>query len=677
MAHDEQDAPHANAAEVPVVSQSEEGGRHVEARPERSAANVDWLVVSSVLAVLAVAAAVVYGRAIHSPFIFDDRMSVVENQSIVKLWPLVGEAGRNGPLTPPVDNVTAGRPLVNLSFALNYRYGALDPTSYHITNIVWHVLSALLLWALVGRTLRLPYFGGRFARSAGLLAGIVALVWELHPLQTEAVQYVSQRTELMMGFFYLATLLASLRYWTAQSPAARSGWLVVATIACALGMACKEVMVTAPVVALLFERAFIAGSFRRAVRESWSLYVGLSLGWLVLLALNYGAPRSASAGFHVGVAAPYWWLTQLQVLVMYLKLTVWPWPLVIHYELPYHRSLATVWPWLLLVTPLIIATLVLLWRNKPIGFLGACVLLVLSPTLVVPIPTEIAAERRMYLPLAALVALAIIGGYSIVEKLLRPGVEIGSNTKKGGSSPARAAAKLLVATGLVLAVVFSVIDIRRLAAYRDLLSLWQDAAIHQPDNALVLSSLGSSYTGAGRYEEAIQTLRRALEITPDSAELGIHKQLGTALHLAGRTSEAIEHLQTAVELAPDAPGVERQLGIALIQIGRPQAAVAHLQRAVEQRPNDPETRDNLGAALSNANRPLEAIACYEQALQLNPNFVGAQFNLAIAYAKADRPNNAIAAAEKARQLAIAQGAHETAAKLDAWLQGYRKEHPAP
>lgn len=644
---------------------------------ERSAkgetpAPVDWAVLLSVLALLAIVAWFVYGRAIHAPFIFDDRISVVQNGSIVKLYPLLGEAGRGGPLTPLKDTVTAGRPVVNLSLAINYYFGRLDPTGYHVVNMAIHVLSAFLLWAIVSRALRLPCFDGRFEKSAGLLACLVALVWELHPLQTEAVEYVSQRTELMVACFYLATLLGSLRYWTAQSPAARTAWLVAASGACALGMACKEVMVTAPVIVLLFDRAFVSGSFRSALQRSWPLYVGLCLGWLVLLGLNISAPRSASAGFSAGVSAPDWWLTQCQVLLMYLKLAVWPWPLVIHYEVPYHHSLATAWPWAAPTALLLLGALVLLWQNRAAGFLLARALLILSPTLVVPIPSEIAAERRMYLSLAALVTLAVVGGFWLIDRWL------GSRGATfAGATSAKYATRITVLSAVTISLLFGLVSIRRLAAYSDLLTLWQDAALHQPNNVVVLVSLGASYTGAGKFDDAIQTLRRALELCDDSAALGIHKQLGTAYHSAGRPQEAIEALQTALRVDPAAPGVEHVLGIALINSSRSQEAIEHLQRAIEQQPDEPEIHANLGAALLNTDRQGEAISSFERALQLKPNFLGAQSNLAIAYAKTDRPKLAIAAAERAQLMARELGTPEATAQLDAWLRTYKQEHPSP
>ncbi len=172
-------------------------------------------------AILALAVWAVYGRSLDAPLIFDDLLSVEENESIGQLWPLLGDAKHPGPLNPPVESPTSARPLVNLSFALNHYFGGIDPRGYRVVNIMLQVLAACLVWALVRRTLRLPLFAGRFDSTAELLALGVALLWAVHPLVTEAVVYVTQRTELMVGCCYLATLLASLHYWLAENRSAR------------------------------------------------------------------------------------------------------------------------------------------------------------------------------------------------------------------------------------------------------------------------------------------------------------------------------------------------------------------------------------------------------------------------------------------------------------------------
>ena len=149
-----------------------------------------WIVA----VVLAISIGAVYGRALNVPFIYDDGVTIVQNTSIQSLWPIIGTQGHPGPLNPVPDLPTSGRPLHNLSFAINYAFGGLNPFGYHAVNVAIHFLSSLLVWAIVRRTLQLPYFADRFATSAGMAGGMaVAMLWALHPLQTEAVIYATQR----------------------------------------------------------------------------------------------------------------------------------------------------------------------------------------------------------------------------------------------------------------------------------------------------------------------------------------------------------------------------------------------------------------------------------------------------------------------------------------------------
>src|SRR5206468_3019554 len=153
---------------------------------------------------------------------------------------------------------TAGRPLVNVSFAINYALGGLNVVGYHVLNVALHVLCALLIFGIVRRTFDLigrsgqeqPVRSPRPDSQAANLACAVALIWVLHPLNTEAVNYLTQRTEIMMALFYSLTLYASIR--AVQSPRALV-WTAGAIVSCAAGMASKESMVTAPLMVVLFD----------------------------------------------------------------------------------------------------------------------------------------------------------------------------------------------------------------------------------------------------------------------------------------------------------------------------------------------------------------------------------------------------------------------------------------
>ena len=188
-------------------------------------------------------------------------------------------------LCPPSHGETvSGRPVLNLSLALNYAVSGCDVRGYHVTNLAIHLAAALLLFGIVRRTL--PRFRGcgggqQLARLqlATPLALAIALLWAVHPLQTESVTYIVQRAESLMGLFYLLTLYCFLR---GAGSARAIFWYAGSVLACLLGMATKEVMVSAPLVVLLYDRTFLAGSFREAWRRRWAYYLALAATWLLL-----------------------------------------------------------------------------------------------------------------------------------------------------------------------------------------------------------------------------------------------------------------------------------------------------------------------------------------------------------------------------------------------------------
>ena len=595
------------------------------------------------VACLVIAAVVVYYPAASGPFIFDDVGTIVDNRSIRQVWPLVGSPDNPGPLSPSDTSAVHGRPLVSLSFAVNYCVGKLDPFGYRLVNIVFHFLSAVLLWAIIARTLRLDYFQGRFARVADPLAFAAALVWALHPLNTECVVYVTQRTELMMGMFYLATLYGSIRYWKSEQTWARAACLTMTALACLSGMLSKEMMASAPAMILLYERTFITGSFRRALRRSWPLYLALTLTWLPLLALNVNGPRTPASGFGLGVAAHEWWLTQTKVLFLYLKLAIWPWPLVIHYEVPYLTTVTQAWPWLLAVGLLAIGTLVLFWRRSSTAFVAIWIIAVLSPTLVVPLVNEIAAERRMYVPLAAIVPFLIVGAYVVLQRVWQfvPRTDEQRPIRRGPI------AMISVAT-IALAVAFGCVSSRRLHAYRSELSLWQDAIVYQPHDPMVQFNLGTLLAEAGQVPEAIGHLEEAVRLDPDLYQAQFN--LARAFEDTSRSQDAAKHYREALRARPNDAASHYNLARLLEEAGHVSQATDHYGQAVAAQPDFPAAHTNLGILQLNGGHTQEAIEHFEAALHGQENS-GNCINLAMAYATANRLAEAIPMAERALDLA--------------------------
>lgn len=592
-------------------------------------------------ALLVAAVALVFARGLDAPFVFDDVHAIVENPHLRQLWPPTSA------LSAPAESSLSGRPLASLSFALDYAVGGLDPRGYRVTNVVLHALSALLLLALVRRTLATPSLAPRFGRDAGSLAPAIAALWALHPLQSESVAYVVQRTELLMGFFLLATVWAAARGF--GSDRHRTAWFVVSALACVCGMASKEVMAAAPPIVLLYDRGFVSGSFRSAIRRHGGLYAGLAAGWVGLALLSDPSQRSASVGFHHGVSALRYLWTQAGVVLWYLRLVFWPHPLVIAYDWPIAARFSEAAPQVVVASALALATLVALARRAALGFAGAWFFLILAPTSsLLPIVTEVAAERRMYLPLAAVVACVVLAAQrGAAAVVARPAAR-------------RTALRAMLATlGVAAALALSARTVARLAHYRSAEALWSatlehvpghrqahdmhfeiardlarrgrlgDAASHyalalarRPDFFEAWANLANLRAQQGRLEEAISAYERAHSLAPGHAEIEV--SLGLAHGRAGRTLAAQEHLEAALKLAPEHGIAHVALARISLRRGESARALRHAQRAVAALPADAEAWSTLGQALSAAGRHEEALAGFDEALRLDPENRGAK-----------------------------------------------------
>lgn len=517
---------------------------------------MNWQKLAPVAVV--VAAVVAYHNSLTGPFIFDDFNAIVENPHICRLWPIADAMS-----APPQASVD-GRPVVALSLAVNYALGGFNVTGYHLFNLAVHIGSALLLFGIVRRT-----------RSAGpWLALAVATIWVAHPLATEAVNYVVQRTELLMAFFLLLTLYCFIR-----------GWYVGSVVACAVGMGCKEVMVVAPVLVWLYDRTFVGGT----IRQRAGYYAALAATWLVLAAWGLNAPRAESLGFATGSVGPLDYLkTQAGVILHYLRLAVWPTPLVVdYYDWPVGWTPTAV----LTVAALVAGTAWAVWWRSRLGFVGAWFFLILAPSSsVVPIATELAAERRMYLPLAAIVVVIAV----IVSRWW--------------------SVRVWLAVAAVVALVAG--TIRRNEDYRSEARILADTVVKLPGNARARVNLGVALVKAGRVKAGIGQCREALRWKPgyDYA----HYNLGVALAIQGQPAEARDEFVAALRRSPGSAAAHLNLGRVLAQLGDLPGAARELGEGVRLQPGDCEARCDYGSALAQQGRLAEALAQFQEAVRLDP-----------------------------------------------------------
>src|SRR5262245_16240767 len=355
---------------------------------------------------------VTFSNSVSGPFVWDDRVAIVENASIAP------PSGFSDAFRPPAENPMTGRPLVNASLALNYRFGDLHPFGYH----VWHAHPPVAVARLVFGVMRRTLSPDR-ANATGLssfptsMAFLSAVLWMIHPLQTETVDYVTQRTESMAGLFVLAAVYAALRD-TESANAWR--WRAAAIGASAAGMACKETAAVAPILILLYDAAFRALSVMAAARRRPAFYAVLALTWLVLGGLLLSRLGSNSAGFGGGIGALSYGLNQAPLILTYLKLTVVPFPLVFDYGPAVTTASASNWAALGVVALLVAGVIALWWRSRPVAFLGSWFFVTLAPSSsIIPVFTEVGAERRVYLALAAIVVLVVVGLHVFAQRYAR------------------------------------------------------------------------------------------------------------------------------------------------------------------------------------------------------------------------------------------------------------------
>lgn len=575
--------------------------------------------------VLVLAATAAYSRSFHGPFVFDDLTSIPENPNIQSLWPLTKAMS-----PPPELGALGGRPLPSLSFAVSYAISGLDVRGYHAANLLLHLASMLLVWRVVARSLASPAVAGRFGGEGAAFA--VALLWGVHPLLSEPVVYIVQRTELMMGFFYLLTLYASLTAWTS---ARRGAWQGAAVAACALGMACKEPMVSAPLLVVLHDLAFRGRPAREVLQERRAFYAGLASTWLVLAAIVAGGAQIRGALGGTGKLSSFEYLRmQTRAITHYLALVFWPHPLRLVYD--WGVPGPTLWvPLGLVVVGLIAASVWAVRSGRPwAGFLGAWFFFILAPTSsVLPLHTEPFAERRMYLPLVAVLALLVVSGRALLVRLVPD-----------------AAARLRAAAAVtaLLAVGLGTITFLRVRDYRTVLGLWEDALEKAPDSNTARNNLGNAYAFAGRLDDAMEQYRNAMRLKPDHPLA--YFNIGFTLVHQARYAEAIEPLQKAISLRPGDPDAQFVLGRALYGANRPAEALPHYEASLSLKPHDAEVVRDYGIALSAVGRLPDAAAAFRETISLQPKDQAAHSKLGNTLMSLGRLEEALASYREAVRL---------------------------
>jgi len=579
-----------------------------------------WMVLA--VALPAVAALLAYAEVHEFGFVFDDQNALVDSD------PLHAGDWRNAAFGKYTS--LANRPIACLSFAIDFGLG-LGPGAMHVVNLVLHAINATLLFVVVRALLQAPNVRGLLRSDAAMpCAAVAATLWAVHPLNADAVAYLTQRSMLFEGWFALAAMAALLR---SHGPTRRLAWQVATVVCTALALASKEEAAALPLLLLLAERAFCVPSWA-ALRPRWRFHTALAATWCVLLACVALGPKNPTVGYGTNppVSAFENLLTQAGIVLHYLGAVVWPTDLRGVYDFAVVRTPGPA----LLPGALLIAALLgtaWSWRRRPwLGFLGAWFFLLLAPTSsIYPILTEPCADRRMYLPLLALVVPAAVAAQ---RALGTKGLLVAAFVAAGALGwQTRAAARI----------------------YRDDAALLTHAAATndlQNDSFMagrILGSLAKVLHDQGHHAEAQAATERAMRCeAPGPIEV---LNLANLRQEQGRLDESETLLRRLVGLYPDLALAKGNLGGLLVNRSyafppaQQEAMLDEAERllvaAVAQAPRQHEILNTMGVLLHTRGRTAQAVPFLQRSLAQRPDFAMASRNLGIAYAALGKVQDAL------------------------------------
>ncbi len=596
------------------------------------------LAVPLVLAVLA------YARVLDGEFVFDDTAAIVENPATKDLGRLLDGVALPGP----------GRPVTDLTFALNYAFGGLEPWNFHVTNLAIHLGVVLLVFAF---TRSVASRAG--AERPGAIAVAVAGVFALHPLQTQAVSYVCQRSESLASGLYLATLLllfeAERRGATWRGAAAWAG----ALLAFALGLGTKQIVMTAPLAYLLVGAA-LPGPAGAPPRKRPDARRVLLAGPLLVLAVVHGVAslRSLGGRSDVGFDLPglgplEYLLTQSRVIVLYLRLLFWPAGQNAEWDVAPSRAPgepAVLGSTLLLLGLAGSAVWLVAWARGRTGARAAAArlsglgalwfFLLLSVTSSVLPLADVMFEHRVY--------------------LASWGIFVGPAAWLAALAAERGPRARVVATGALVALwaALAAATHARNAVWETKEAFAREALEKSPGKARVYVTMGHALREKGRHAEAIRSyeagLVRARAANDTRMEMQLLRNLGAAYEHAGRPAEAAAAFRAALAKG-EHPDLLTNLAIAVLKLGDAGEAIRLARRALALAPDDVHATHTLGAILYQQGDLPGALPLLQRAAALDPDRPHFQVNLGRALADAGRRGEACAAWRRALSARIDPG----------------------
>jgi len=606
----------------------------------RSSGNTPILILIALVGLLA------YSNTFNVPFQFDDDAYVVNNPAIRSFDYIFAPTAVNAltersptSVPPALRYAFMTRTVGYVSLAANFRLHGLNVAGYHAFNLLIHILNGMLVFLVVKATLNTDRFASPVGEDPAwprqMIPIVSSLLFVCHPIQTQAVTYISQRFASLASFFYLLSLLSYILARLESTGRIRPAAYAASLLSAVAAMLTKEFAFTLPFVIAFHEMTFFEGSARERIRRL-APFAATLLIIPMLVFLRQGDVGALDSTMRVITAADVsnisrtdYLLTQFQVIVLYLRLLFFPVgqnvdhdvhvPLSL-FEMPVFLSFL----FLLALFSTGVFLQIVAGRRKEVpelrlasfGILWFFVTLSVESS-VIPLG-ELAAEYRMYLPSVGLIVAVVSVTSCAFRKFM----------KKRGKPPAA-----LYGFFAVVILALSVATYQRNTVWGSEIALWEDAARKSPRKVRPHQNLGTYYFLQGRLEDARRELVTALALDPDNYE--IHNNLGLVYKKWGAYDLAVREFAEVLKLNPEDPMAHYNLGNLFLAQGNIPEAIREYRIALERIPEYDEVHNNLGIALEKNGEFPEAIREFQMAIRLNPDNKNARDNMWKTMEKAD------------------------------------------
>ncbi|MBI3802731.1 MAG: tetratricopeptide repeat protein [Nitrospirae bacterium] len=593
-----------------------------------------------VLLLIPLLVCLVYSNTWDASFHLDDEMNIVENR-VVQIKTITPSSLYQAGFQSPLPN----RFVANISFALNYYLGGLHVSGYHAVNLLIHLITALLLALFLYRTLTLPSVRGAVP-FPGEAATVAALLWAIHPIQTESVTYIVQRMTSLSALFYLLALVLFVSGRRRSEEGRSDGprpffWYLCALMSALLSLGSKETAITLPLFVALYDLLFFRGGEWGKIKRVLPFYAVLFTA-TVLLAFFYlgGTPGELREGiskqYGVDQIPPAIRLmTESRVLLYYVSLLLFPHPARLNLDYDFPLSGGLLYPWTTLLSILFLIGVMSYgfygWRRRPLlsffifWYVGN---LFLESSV---LQLDLVFEHRLYLP-----SIAFFTGVGVGLARLR------------ALPPSKQASVLASVVLVSLIGVYSFWTFDRNRIWKNEVTLWEDTVSKSPKKARPFKALGTAYAEEGRLDESITAFLTALRLNENYAKA--HTNLGVAYYKSGRTVPAISEFQRAIEINERDALAYYNLANIFTDQGRWDDAIIVYRKALEILPVEPMIRHNLAYALSQKGMRREAIHQYLEAIRAENSRVETHKNLAALYFQEDEVEEALHHYQEATQI---------------------------